>query len=74
MTGWTETTLNADCNKFWFVRIGKENKHRAIAFTTTQEDAERIVKALLGPEDRAVIEEYDHSDLTVIIEKKGRGK
>ena len=73
MSEYTETILNSNCDRFWYVRVGEDINNHVIAFTNTYEDAEHIVNALLRSKYRAVIEEYSRSDVTVIIEKKGRG-
>lgn len=71
MSEYAESLLNSDLNGFYYVRIGKEPKMRVLAFTTTYEGAEHIVNAVMVDGERAVIEEYSDTDLTIHIERRG---
>lgn len=70
MAEWTEEILN-NCEKTYCVKIGFKGAINIVAFTTTYEDAERIINEFIQGERRAVIEEYSNTDITFRIDVKG---
>ena len=69
MRDWTEELIN-DCEKTYCLKIKKDGIICIVAFTTTKEDAHRIMNEFGQEYERAVIEEYENADITFSIDVK----